>query len=173
MPSPVGHALGGVIAGWGVAGRLSWPAWVSQAVVFTVIAVLPDIDLLFGAHSGPTHSVGAAAIVAIMAWGVSGFRARRAVVLAIFAAYASHIFFDWLGDDTSPPFGVMALWPFTDQYFMSPVALMPAISRRYWLAGFWAHNLRALFFEIVVLAPIACAVWWVRGSARRRTGQYL
>jgi inner membrane protein len=168
MPSPVGHALGGMIAGWGAAGRRPWPAWVRQAIVFAVVGILPDLDLLFGAHSGPTHSVGAAAIVAVMAWGLSGFRARPAVVIAIFAAYGSHIFLDWLADDTSPPLGIMALWPFSHEYFMSPVAVMPAISRRYWLPGFWGHNLRALLFEIVVLLPIAALVWWGRGYLRRR-----
>lgn len=168
MPSPVGHALGGLIAGWGVAGRRSWPAWASQAVVFTVVALLPDIDLLFGVHSGPTHSIGAAAIVAIMAWGVSGFRARPAIILAVFAAYGSHIFLDWLGDDTSPPLGIMALWPFSHEYFISPVTVMPAISRRYWLPGFWAHNLRSLAFELAVLTPILAGVWWWRGYLRRR-----
>jgi hypothetical protein len=62
----------------------------------------------------------------------------------------------------------MALWPFSHEYFMSPVALMPAISRRYWLPGFWAHNLRALAFELAVLTPLAIAVWWGRGYLRRR-----
>lgn len=159
--------MGGMIAGWGVAGRGTWPAWVSQAIVFTVVGVLPDIDLLFGVHSGPTHSIGAAVIVAIMAWGVSGFRARPAMVFAVFAAYGSHVFLDWLGDDTSPPLGIMALWPFSHDYFMSPMTIMPAISRRYWLPGFWAHNLRALVFEIVLLFPFLFGVWWGRAYFRR------
>lgn len=156
-----------MIAGWGVAGRRPWPAWISQAIVFTAVGVLPDVDLLFGAHSGPTHSIGAAVIVAVMAWGVSAFRARPAMVMAIFAAYASHIVLDWLGDDTSAPYGVMAFWPFSRDYFMSPIALFPAITRRYWLAGFWGHNLRALVFELVVLAPVVVAVWWWRYRRRR------
>jgi inner membrane protein len=157
-----------MIAGWAVAGRRAWPDWVSQAVVFTAVGVLPDIDLLFRAHSGPTHSIGAALVVAIMAWGVSGFRARTAVTLAIFAAYGSHILLDWLSEDTSAPLGIMALWPFSHEYFMSPVSIMPAISRRYWLGGFWAHNLRALAFEVAVLLPIAIGVWWGRAYLRRR-----
>ncbi len=157
-----------MIAGWGVAGRRAWPEWVSQAVVFSVVGVLPDLDLLFGPHSGPAHSVGAAIVVAIMAWGVSGFRARPAMTLAIFAAYASHIFLDWLGEDTSAPYGVMALWPLSHEYFMSPASLFPAITRRYWLAGFWEHNLRALVFELAVLAPVALAVWWRRRHFARR-----
>ena len=169
MPSPVGHALGGAIAGWGVAGRRTWPAWVSQAIVFMSVGMLPDIDLVFGAHSGPTHSIGAALIAAVLAWGVSGFRARPRMTAAVFAAYASHILLDWLGDDTSAPYGVMALWPLSHEYFMSPLGLFPAITRRYWLPGFWMHNFRALVFEVVVLVPIAVAVWWGRaGYGRRR-----
>jgi membrane-bound metal-dependent hydrolase YbcI (DUF457 family) len=135
--------------------------------VFAAVGVLPDIDLLFGAHSGPTHSIGAAAVVAIMAWGVSGFRARPAAVLAIFAAYGSHIFLDWLGADTSPPLGVMALWPISQEYFVSPLPIMPAISRRYWLPGFWMHNLGALLFEVAVLTPLVLAAWR-RNDSRRR-----
>lgn len=156
-----------MIGGWAAAGRRPWPESVRQAIVFSVVGLLPDLDLLFGVHSGPTHSIGAAIIAAVMAWGVSGFRARPLMVVAIFAAYASHICLDWLGDDTSAPLGIMALWPFSHEYFMSPVTLMPAISRRYWLPGFWAHNLRALALELAVLVPITIAVWWGRGYRRR------
>lgn len=155
-------------AGWTVAGRGPYPHWVSQAVVFSAAGLLPDIDLLFGAHSGPTHSLGAAAIVTLMAWGVSGYRSRPAITLAVFAAYASHIFLDWLGADTSPPLGVMALWPFSTQYFMSPVPLMPAISRRYWLPDFWSHNLRALAFELVIFTPLALAAWTRKTKDEKR-----
>ena len=129
--------------------------------------MLPDIDLLFGAHSGPTHSVGAAVIVAAIAWAATGFRARPAVVAAVFAAYGSHIFLDWLGDDTSAPLGVMALWPFSREYFMTPVPLMPAITRRYWLPGFWTHNLRAITFELLVLGPLLVVAWWGRRDRHR------
>jgi inner membrane protein len=139
--------------------------------VLSAIGMLPDIDLLFGLHSGPTHSVGAAVIAGLVAWA-----ARRAAPgssyavapLAASCAYASHILLDWLGEDTSAPFGVMALWPFTDRFFMSPIAVMPAITRRYWLPGFWEHNLRALVFELAVLGPLLLAVWWTCRACRRR-----
>lgn len=166
--------MGGLAAGWGVAGRAPGPIWLRQALVLALVGILPDIDLLFGMHSGPTHSLGAALIVAASAW-----VARRRVPhsayalppMAVACAYASHIFLDWLGDDTSPPLGVMALWPFTTAFYMSPVAVMPAISRRYWLPGFFEHNLRALAFELAVLGPVLLAVWWWRG--RRRYGTRL
>ena len=136
--------------------------------MFAAIGTLPDIDLLFGAHSGPTHSVGAALLVTLMAWGVSGFRARPAMNAAVFAAYASHVALDWLGEDTSAPFGVMALWPFSQEYFLAPFQIMPAITRRYWLQGFWAHNLRAVMFEMMVIGPILAGVFWFRRTTVRQ-----
>jgi inner membrane protein len=176
MPSPIGHAIGGLTAGWAAAGRPRVATLVWPALVLCLVGMLPDIDLLFGIHSGQTHSVGAALIVLGAAW-VFQRAAPRLLhglpPLAIGCAYASHILLDWLGQDTSAPHGVMALWPFTDRYFMSPIAFLPSITRRYWLPGFWLHNLRALAFELAVLGPILILVWWSRRpvpSARRDFG---
>jgi membrane-bound metal-dependent hydrolase YbcI (DUF457 family) len=127
--------------------------------------MLPDIDLLFGTHSGPTHSVGAALIVAAATWLVQTRAARVWQGLSPFAiagAYSSHIVLDWLGEDTSSPHGVMALWPISGEHYISPVAIMPSITRRYWLPGFWEQNVSALAFELAVLVPILTLVWWWR-----------
>ena len=70
MPSPVGHALAGVAAGWMVQGTPPFRArtiWIREAALFGSLAVLPDADLLVGAHSGPTHGVGAAILVGLVA----------------------------------------------------------------------------------------------------------
>lgn len=188
MPSPVGHAIGGVAAAWFAAGRPPQTRqWLGQALVFGAIGTLPDIDLLFGAHSGATHSIGAAAIAAAVAWIVAWMIVllQRAtppdlavpdatplrpgwMALATSSAWMSHVLLDWLGDDTSAPFGVMALWPFSREHFVSPLSVMPAITRRYWLPGFWMQNFRALVFELMVLLPVLAAVWWVRGFQPRR-----
>ena len=37
--------------------------------------------------------------------------------LAVALAWGSHILLDWLSNDTRPPLGVMALWPFTRDYY--------------------------------------------------------
>jgi inner membrane protein len=87
-----------------------------------------DLDLLVGAHSGPTHSIGATCVVGFLTY-VVGRRGRFA--LAVSAAYASHILLDWLGSDSAPPIGIMALWPFTREYYESSLHLFYAISRRY------------------------------------------
>lgn len=174
MPSPVGHALGGLTAAWLASGR---PArgWLPGAILLAAVAIAPDIDLLWGrhplwgGHHQGTHSLVAVAIVGTVTFLVFD-RGRNRVTVPIMAAYASHILLDLLGADSTPPIGVMVLWPFSRKYFIAPWTPFPAISRRYWLAGFLAHNLRAVGFELAVLGPFAVAVWWlagVNGTSRR------
>lgn len=161
MPSPLGHAIAGAASGWALAGvpsgadaaarRRLW----RSGVVFAVLGMLPDIDLLFGAHSGPTHGVGVAVVVGLAA---AAFGATVRVALGAAAAYASHILLDWLGSDSSAPIGIMALWPFSRAYFESDLHVFEAISRRYWLSGFWVQNVRAVARELVILVPLALAV---------------
>ena len=74
--------------------------------------------------------------------GASRRSARLACAIAI--AYASHTLLDWLGTDSSPPIGIMALWPFSRGYYESTWHVFMAISRRYWLPEFWTFNLYAL-----------------------------
>ena len=80
-------------------------------------------------------------------------------------AWASHILFDWLGSDDSPPLGVMALWPLSREFYFAQAYVFETISRRYWLPGFFAHNLWAVLKEIVILGPPALALaWWRLGK---------
>jgi hypothetical protein len=81
------------------------------------------------------------------------------------AAYASHTLLDWLGSDTSPPIGIMALWPVSREYSESRLHLFMAISRRYWLPEFWSYNLRALLRELAILLPVLAAVTLLRRRA--------
>jgi hypothetical protein len=200
MPSPVGHAIAGVAAGWLVAGAgwiapkfrqgkvpTNFETFGREGVLFGALGALPDIDLLFGAHSGPTHSVGAAIVVGVTAFVIaSGLTAlsvhdslpdttaRRALrpgrlALACAAAYASHVLLDWLGTDASPPLGIMALWPFTATYYEADLHVFMAISRRYnqgWT--FVVSNVRAVCLELVILVPILAVVTLLR----RRRGEW-
>jgi inner membrane protein len=167
VPSPVAHGLAAVAAGWVVdpprAGDRS-AAW-KRAALFAAAGVAADLDLIVGAHSGPTHSLGAAAIAGVVAWvclrGI-GWRGGGITACAIALAYASHTLLDWLGADSSPPIGIMALWPFSRDYYESQVHVFLAISRRYWLPEFWASNARALAGELVILLPLAALVFFAR-----------
>jgi hypothetical protein len=183
MPSPVGHALGGIAAGWFAGGAVR-PGWIKRAAWLGLLGVAPDLDLLVGAHSTYTHSVGAVGLVALAVF-LARWLPRRdlhaadpapvafTAAFAAAAAYGSHILLDWLGTDTTPPIGIMALWPFSDAFYESPWHGFMAISRRYWLPGFWTHNLTAMAWEVLLLSPIVALVWWGRrgspaGRARTR-----
>ena len=168
MPTPIGHALGALIATAPFRDRYRTAgAGVLVAVVSAGIA--PDLDLLINRHSAETHSAGAAAMAGLAAWMV--LRARRhprarliALMLAI--ATGSHALLDWLGTDTSAPIGIMALWPFSRGYYESDAHLFMAVSRRYWLEEFWTYNFRVLARELLILGiPAALIEWQLR---RRR-----
>ncbi len=175
MPSPIGHLLGGIAAGWLAAGPApsdrfglkDGPGRASdmrrEAAVFGALGMAPDLDLLVGAHSTYTHSLGAVVLTAIAAL-VWTRRLRLAVASA--AAVASHVLLDWLGSDTTPPLGIMALWPLTREFYQSHAFLFMAISRRWWLPGFYAQNGIAALRELAILLPIVLLI----GIAWRRFG---
>ncbi|MFN2446253.1 MAG: metal-dependent hydrolase [Vicinamibacterales bacterium] len=160
MPSPVGHALGGVIVGQVLTPGRAW--------LLAVVAVAPDLDFLWGRHNMETHSVGAALVVGLVALAAGGGRDVR-FALACALAVISHVFFDWLGSDTTPPLGVMALWPWSSEYHFADAFLFEAISRRYWLDNFWMHNVWAVGREVLMLGPIAGALWWWRTKDNTKT----
>ncbi len=160
MPSPLGHACAGVAAGW-LAGRpADVRAW-TPTLAFAAAGMLPDIDLLFGAHSGPTHGIGAALIVAGAALGLTRSW-RRALAFGV--AYGSHILLDWLGTDTKAPIGIMALWPITREYYESSLHVFMGVSRQIHASNFWSYNTRAVLRELIVLLPILAAVGLLRAG---------
>jgi membrane-bound metal-dependent hydrolase YbcI (DUF457 family) len=147
------------LAAWGL--RLGSFGWLVVAA-----AVVPDLDFLWGRHNQETHSIAAAvaAGLVVLSWKRS---ARLAVAVTI--AWLSHVLFDWLGSDTTPPLGVMALWPFSREYYFSNAFFFEAISRRYWLDNFITHNVWAVAKEILILGPVLAMVMLIRSRARRRS----
>jgi hypothetical protein len=158
VPSPVGHLLGGAIVG-----QVLTP---SAVVLCAVAGAAPDLDFLWGRHNMETHSLGAALIagLAVFAW-----KRNVRLAVAVTAAWISHVLFDWLGSDTTPPLGVMALWPLSSAYYFSNAFFFEAISRRYWLDNFITHNVWAVTKELLILGPLLAVVTAFRLRARRRS----
>ena len=157
MPSPIGHALGAISAGWGIVPRRDMAA----AAILAGVAIAPDLDLLVRSHRGESHSIGAVLAAAAVALALTrNWRWAAAVALA----WGSHILLDWLSNDTRPPLGIMALWPFTRDYYKAGIEIFPPVSRRYWESRFWMYNLKAAVVEIVILAPLT----WLAVTAFRR-----
>lgn len=191
MPSPIGHALGGLIAvlavaplpGPGDRGDAPRAPRTSRGVVGPILATLPkawrpvlawgavaaclpDVDFAWGRHNMETHSVGFALIL-----GAAAYARQRSprVAVAVVLAVCTHAFFDWLGSDDMAPLGVMALWPFSTEFYYADAWLFVAISRRYWRDDFIAQNVTAVLREIVLLVPLVAALVWWRGRQSSRS----
>ena len=180
MPSPVGHALGGLIVGllmapraFGTLGTLGTNPLGTSGTVRTLgtlacAAVLPDLDFLWGRHNMETHSLGAAVLagLAVLIWTRGKY---PTLALAVTLAWSTHVLFDWLGSDDTPPLGVMALWPLDSNFYFANAFVFEAISRRYWLDNFIPHNTWAVIREILILGPLAAVLIALRWRARRRS----
>ena len=176
MPSPVGHALGGLIVGLVMAPRafgtlgtnpLGTSGTVRTLGTLACAAVLPDIDFAWGGHNRETHSLGAAILAgaAVLTW-TRGRNPRLA--LAVTLAWSTHVLFDWLGSDDTSPLGVMALWPLTSDFYFANAFVFEAISRRYWLPNFVSHNAWAVIKETLILGPPFLLLTALRWRGRRR-----
>jgi membrane-bound metal-dependent hydrolase YbcI (DUF457 family) len=153
MPSPIGHALGGVAAAWAIVPRKNFNA----AAALAAAALAPDLDLLVGDHRGISHSFGAAVIAGAVAWvAVTLTRQHDASrwCAAVTLAWGSHIVLDWLSNDTRPPIGVMALWPITRDYYKASIEIFPAVSRRWGDTRFWQYNIYAAVVEVLIMTPL-------------------
>jgi inner membrane protein len=179
MPSPIGHALAGILTVWVVdcvpgrrtarlaAAHGSW--WLRAGTGLTlagaVLAAAPDLDLLFAGHRTVTHSVGAVALVGAAAALVAA-RLRwpvTRVALTCAAAYGSHLLLDWMGVDLTLPYGLQALWPFSDRWFISGWSLFRRTERRrIFTLATMKWNAETIAQEIAMLAPFLAIAWLIR-----------
>jgi hypothetical protein len=170
VPSPVGHALGGLIVAWGLAPNVAsnlasglapnvvrhlGPA-PTALLICAVAGVLPDVDFAWSGHNRETHSIGAAVIAGAI---VFAWKRNATLALAVALSWLTHVLFDWLGSDDTPPLGVMALWPMSSNFHFADAFVFEAISRRYWLDNFVTHNVWAVMREILILGPLCLLVW--------------
>jgi membrane-bound metal-dependent hydrolase YbcI (DUF457 family) len=170
MPSPVGHALAGLTVHILASQRAEDLLSPGRAILTVSAALLPDIDLAFqlvdgrNHHGNETHSLGAAALAALVVWAVAGARgvARpRLLAAATGAAWFSHVVLDFLNRDTHPPIGILALWPLSSEYFKIPWPLFLDIGRTLeWSTV--RHDLLAALWECVVLLPFLWGAWRFR-----------
>ena len=177
MPSPIAHTLAGLSVGWiaqgdhPMEGSPTRDALSPLALWCAFIAAIPDADLVIPHfHRTATHSLTATALVFIVTAGVTGKVTgpaawRLAAVLS--AAQATHLVLDWLGTDRFPPSGIQVWWPFSQEFFISGLDVFPPIDRRLSRPGALAVNAYAGLWELVIMGPVAAAVWVVRVWRRR------
>ena len=175
MPSPLGHGLAGLAAGWAVASPATdRRALVVQSAAFIALGAAPDLDLLVHRHRFETHSIGAAllagALAAALRWPLASTRLRT--FFAATAAWATHPLLDMLAPDHWPPIGVMAFWPFSRGFYIAGIEIFLPIGRDWHSRAVWWLDARAGMRELIVLLPIVALVWWVRTGRSRSLGRF-
>jgi hypothetical protein len=157
----------GLLAAPAASARQRWAGQWRLPAVLGVVACLPDLDFLWGRHNYETHSVGAAVLAGLAV--LVGTRGRNwRLAIAVAAAWGTHVLFDWLGSDDSPPIGIMALWPVSSGFYYAGVEWFDPISRQIWRDDFWWQNLIAVLKEIALLAPPVAALAWFRWGRGKR-----
>lgn len=190
MPSPLGHALGGVI----VALVLAPPPLPYEGQhkahhgrerhgeirtlrlrVFRGLRVAPEWWPMVGwcavaaclpdlDFTWGRHNMETHSVGFALMLGAATLARRRSAKAALACALAvsTHVLFDWLGSDDVAPLGVMALWPLTSEFFYSDAWLFGAISRHYWRSDFVSQNVLAVLRELLILGPFVAALWFYR-----------
>ncbi|MFQ5676054.1 MAG: metal-dependent hydrolase [bacterium] len=168
MPTPIGHSLAGLLLSKTKIFMPSRSPYRSLAIA-VILANLADADFIPGLltgnpnrfHHGVTHSVGASIIVGLLFAGFFFYCQRRflAPFMFAFAGYYSHVVFDFFSVDSSIPHGVPALWPFSTEYFISPIAVFSDVRRSETLGTFFqslfvGHNGWTICREILFLTPM-------------------
>jgi inner membrane protein len=167
MPSPLGHTLAG-LAVHALAARRREDLWSLPRLGLTVgAAVAPDLDLLLrlvdgrNHHQMQTHSIGFAMIAAVagaLVARLAGWPRPAGMGAATGLAWLSHVVLDYLGEDTHPPIGLLALWPFSPGYFHFPHPIFLDIGRTLeWRTV--VHDALAALVELALLAPMCFLAW--------------
>jgi hypothetical protein len=139
VASPVGHVLTGLVIHIATARDGNELRSKGRAVLLVGVAVLPDVDLVVSLvdginhHQKQSHSVGAAAIVALTCLLVG--LTRR-----------------W------PRCGRLALWPLSHLHFHFPYPIFLEVRR----ALAWEplrHNIVAGAWDAILLGPILVSIW--------------
>jgi inner membrane protein len=162
MPSPLGHALAGLAVHLLTARDRSEARQPVRALLITGAALAPDIDFAFklvdgrNHHQAETHSLGAAILAGLLVALAASWRRveapwRWGALAAL--GWTSHVLLDYLGRDTHPPIGLLALWPFSAGYYKFPWPVFLDVGRTLeWTTV--RHNVVAVTWEVAVLLPI-------------------
>jgi len=157
--------------------------WEQRAyfLVIVLMANFPDIDYIPGVlmgqinafHHWYTHTLGWIAAVAVASWWLwrKTDRVRWPVFVVLFTAMATHLLSDLLSGDGNAPYGIMALWPFTDSFYISSTSVFWSLRKGTWNDVFQWYNVRAALYEAAVLLPVLLAVLlFKRFAPARRSG---
>jgi len=158
MPSPIAHSIAGYVLSvikFEEINLLTWKRiWRTDTFYVVFISNAPDLDFLIQTfsdekiHRGFTHSITAALGVSLFAviasyifHKLSHFKSLFWVTLML---YSLHLFLDYF---TAGGPGMQLLWPFTDEFYRSPVSLFPGVHHSRGVLD-WSH-IQFVSYELI------------------------
>lgn len=130
MPTPIGHSLAGYTIY--LASQRKESDKIRYLILCIFLASLPDLDYLPGFlvgypnyfHHGINYSIGFAFFCGLLGIIYSKWIRKENILkgfLPFSGIYFSHVFLDFIAADTSIPYGEKLLWPFSNNYYISPI----------------------------------------------------
>jgi inner membrane protein len=188
MALPIAHAAAGYLVHraerrFPGGDRPSIEGW-RRVAVLMLIGNLPDMDFVVGfvigrpglLHRGVSHTVLAGVLFGVAAGAFMRWRWRErfaSAALVFGAAYLSHLVIDYFTIDSRPPAGAQFLWPFSSEYFLSPVTIFGEIyidgrTRAGFLSTVLAWPTVVVLAREIVIAVVAVGAWLSVESWRSR-----
>ncbi len=175
MATPIGHSLlGYTIYHASSKSKINWKV----LFFFIFVANLADIDYLFGFvvgrpnafHHQFTHSISLSIIVGLAAalfYKIKGWEKFSKIFALISLTYFSHVLVDFFTLDTSVPFGEQLLWPFSQEYYISPVTIFRDVHKADTSGAFFAaifswYNFWTAISELLIFGFILSAVHYFK-----------
>jgi inner membrane protein len=183
MPLPIAHSLMGYAIAKAAKVRLVRKTWLN-VVVYAALANLPDIDFLPGFLMGEpnryhhflVHSISFALCIGLIGGMIVWRRGRKSAnpnlghegdgglgfwpyFLTISLVVFSHCFLDLLTEDSTPPHGMVLLWPFDMQYYDMDWDLFKAVHKSNTSATFFQsllawYNFEVVLWELLIMLPV-------------------
>jgi hypothetical protein len=146
MPMPIAHSAFGLgcylVFGNAFDREASKGEKVLLAGFCVAVANVPDLDFVPGIligdpgrfHHGPSHSIAAALVGGLLlsfllVKVLRGRISSSKIGICCLCSLLIHPILDCFSMDSSEPYGVPLLWPFTETYFISPVSLFLDVQR--------------------------------------------
>lgn len=186
MPTPVAHTICGYVIYDGTIKKEKKIDW-KMLLIVIFLANLPDIDYLPGLfidkpnifHHGATHSIFFAVVVGFLTAFLFSFRKSKTFWKHFFIFFAlcfSHSVLDFFTKDTSLPLGEQLLWPFTDNYYLSPVTIFRDVSKggtnkSFLMSAFEIYNFITVLTECIIFAPILIGIRKLRTIRHKKKQQ--
>lgn len=189
MPLPIAHSAAGLASYFAFINRNKKHEISKKEGVYLIglclfLAILPDLDFIPGFlvgepgrfHHGPSHSLIVGLIGGLVFYrfaiyrfkGISKLRILGCCILSLL----SHPILDYFAVDTSKPFGVPLLWPFSNEYYISSIPLFSDVHRNQESVGIFfkslmnAHNGWCVLIESLFGGAIIFIIFAFKSRSR-------